>query len=178
MSNCAWNLIPHLLFCSLWKSYEFLWQLFAKAVITVICNWISSYRAKHHIIPRGFWPNHIWFLVSLAFIKTALSLQLADSLISIGRRRPRSSVSPSPHRPRQILTISLPIVAGGDLGCNSKWEALCQWCSFLLASISQEAAWGGTLAPRGPEDGGTGTSPPLSLELLRSRVALGLICPF
>lgn len=111
--------MPHLLFRSLWKSYEFLWQLFAKAIITGIWNWISSYRVEHHIIPKGSWPNHIWFLVSLAFFKIALSLQFAESVISMGRRRP---VPSSPHRP---LIISLLVAAGGNRGSQQVLTATC-----------------------------------------------------
>ena len=137
--------MPHLLFCSLWKSYEFLWQLFAKAIITGIWNWISSYRVEHHIIPKGSWPNHIWFLVSLAFFKIALSLQFAESVISMGRRQP---VPSSPHRP---LIIALLVAAGGARGSQQALTATCSRAAPPRQLWNPGGGLRGTPA-RGPED--------------------------
>jgi hypothetical protein len=62
--------------------------LFAKAIITGICNWIPSYKEKHHIIPRGHWSNLTWFLISLALFKIVLSPQFPKIWLALEEGSP------------------------------------------------------------------------------------------
>lgn len=157
-SNCAWNLIIRLLFCSLWTSYEFLQQGFAKATITGICNWIPATGQNTTEFQEALGPTLFGFLSLSLSLKHCWAFRLQRELSSPGRRW-LGPLNPPPFTGRVNPS------GGGLPGTLSKRPPGCGWGRLgslhvrasvpltfpLVVSESWKEAWGWSLAPSASE---------------------------